>query len=253
MVGVIEAKCPRCKRIVYLQEFESITNSEESFMVILSLEGSILGVNGVSDTILGYSTQDVIGISLAEVMPPEYRETISFWLAKIRQSEGSKNPYMLAIIPIISSSGAEFKLSFAAKCVELDGRKVVLGLAEVGEHIVDKFQRRITAHLASSPRKQREAWDFIISSSGIITHSSGESLLGYKEGELLGDDILGLIKNSEIPPESLKEKIKNLESFSFRSEVKISSGTVVSAEVCFMKDYLADKNEEQGLIVAFKL
>lgn len=261
LVGIIEVKCARCKRIVYLQEFDTFTTGEESCMMTVDLDGNILSANFGVSTILGYPPEQIIGSNLDILVDESIKPVVKFWIDQIRELRQAENPYVVAVIEALTSKGEKVNLSFMAKCIELDGRLVILAIAEVGENVVDRYEKKIRSKLNPKDdarpfvqaREQREPWDFIVDHEGNILYLSGTTLLGYTQDDLVGQPIFSIVDPSISKNDQQKLLSQISQDKSFISKLKLAdkSSDIISAELCFTTDFLAKEGEE-GFIVVVK-
>lgn len=249
VVGIIEIKCPRCKRIVYLQEYSAFPSGRESFMAIVDLNGQISMVSkGVKD-ILGYQESDLVGKSLSELLQPEAVPSVGFWLDKIREISNTDNPHMVATIKFKHQDGNLVQIAFVAKSILLEGKPMVFIIVERDETALQRYSEQFIDSSTSSLRKQREVWDFIIQKDGQITESSGPSTLGYEQDALLKKSILEIFSESEknnLP--KLKEQLSAGKSFTTTAELIQSDGSTKLQDIAFTLDVLLEDQKDQYLV-----
>lgn len=248
LAGLIEVKCSRCKRMVYLQQFDSYTAEHESFMTTISLDGTILTTSqGVEDS-LGYSVADMIGKNFVEYINPKFHGAVGFWMSSIKQEEDSDSSYVSLIVPLIARDDREKIFSLLVRPTHLSGQDIYLVIGEAGLSSADAHDKKVLSKIAQKSRKQREGWDFIISSEGKVIDSSGKSKLGYGKDELSGKSFLDLL---ESPSQELIDSLKKQEAFVLTLSLKTKDSGFEKFEVCFAPDFLAEQNKP-AFIVALR-
>lgn len=248
MVGIIEAKCPRCKRIVYLQEFTSYTAERQSFMVTINTDGLILTVShGIKDS-LGYEVSEAVGSSIMEYIDPSIHEATIFWVEGLNQKGRDEGSYTSLIVPLISKGGEEKIFSLLIRPTCLNGKRAYLAVAEAGLDSAKLHDKKVISRLARDGRSQREGWDFIIDKEGLITEVSGVSRTGYLKEDLLGRSLLDIIESDT---KEVLESLNKTESFVLSLNLKTKLSKSGKYLVCFAPDFLADP-ESPAFIVALR-
>lgn len=248
LAGLIEVKCSRCKRMVYLQQFHSYTANHNSFMATATPDGTILTVSqGILDA-LGYKEENLVGKNFTDFINPKFHTATMFWLDGITRDSGEDNPYTSFILPLVSQSSEERVFSILVKQATLAGQNVYVVVAEAGLESADVHDKEVISKLAKKTRQKRESWDFIVSSTGIITEVSGGSQLGYSHGELLGKPLTNLL---ESPNEQLLSNLKNQESFVVPLSFRTKDSSLGGYEACFTPDFLAEPGSP-AFIVALR-
>jgi PAS domain S-box-containing protein len=244
-VGVIEIKCTRCKRIVYLQEYVSFSAGEASFMAILRADGLATTVNPGITKVLGYTQEEFVGSSVADFIEEGSAPILEFWLNKVQENgvQGYQLPGATTIANFRHQNGHSTELTLFIKPIELDGRTV---LFLVAENSATKLQRR-TARLAESLKdkilqSQEAKWDFIINQDGVILQSNTTTVLGYSKKELeelTGKSILSIIKDKSSSKESaILSSLKKGTEFSIKEEFKNADGKYSKQELFFGGDFI---------------
>lgn len=247
LAGLLEVKCTRCKRMVYLQQFNSYTAQQQSFMATLALDGTVLTISkGVVDS-LGYSEEDIIGKNFLEYINPNLYVSAAFWMEGI-EAEKKKTSHTSLVLPLISKSGEERIFSLLIQSTHLAGKDIYLVIAEAGLSSADSHDKKVISKLAQKSRQQREGWDFIISSAGTIEEASGKSELGYEKEELINVSFPDLL---ESPNEEFIDGIRKQESFVLDVNLKAKSAKFQKYRVCFTPDFLAEP-EKPAFIVALR-
>jgi len=208
MLGVIEVKCPRCKLLVYLQEQETFSVGQESFMAVVDpLSGVILSITKGVKTVLGYRAEEVSGRTVEELVSEDFKPAISFWLEKITTFKGTEHEQMISVLELISKEGQVVEVSFLAKVIGLSGRFLVLCVVEKGFEPVKHFKERfIKPGQKKDLDYQYHIWDFVIDTEGIIKFVSPESILGFGE-EKVGTSIFDMFADPKAEKEYVLKKM----------------------------------------------
>jgi len=248
LAGLLEVKCSRCKRMVYLQQFNSYTAQRQSFMATLSSEGTILTVSRGIEDILGYQQEALIGKNFIEYINPNLHTIIGFWLEGIELKKNDKNPYASLVLPLIAKDSKETIFSLLIRSTHLGGQDIYIVIAEAGLSSADAHDKKVLSKLAQKSRKQRESWDFIINSKGQVIDSSGKSSLGFEKDELLGKSFSGLLQS---PSKSLASSLKEQKGFILPLNLKTRSADYKEYKVCFTPDFIAEP-DKPAFIVALR-
>jgi hypothetical protein len=152
-------------------------------------------------------------------------------------------------VPLLTKDQGEKMFSILIRPAHLGGRDIYVVLAEVGKEAIDSQEQKVLSKIAQKDRKKRENWDFIIDSKGLILEVSGKSDFGYKKDELLGKD---LIKTLDLQDKDLSEQLNKQESYVFTTKLKSKDQTQKEYKACFTPDFIADPEDHQGFIVAFR-
>jgi PAS domain S-box-containing protein len=232
--------------MVYLQEFDSYTAEHQSFMTTVSLDGTILSASeGLYDS-LGYEQAEVSGTNLIEYINPKLHNAVGFWMESMSQDQGDKNPYTSIIIPLIGKDEKEHIFSLLVRPTNLSGKDFYLIVAEAGLDSADAHDKKVISKLAKKSRKQREGWDFIINTNGLIIEATRKSSLGYEKNEILNESLLDLIESDQ---KKLIEKLKVQESFVLPLKLKTKQGEPKSYAACFVPDFLADSTSPAFIVI----
>ncbi|HRV76258.1 MAG: PAS domain-containing protein [Candidatus Nomurabacteria bacterium] len=249
LAGLIEVKCSRCKRMVYLQQFNAYTADNPSFMTTMSQEGTILTVSqGLFDA-LGYAQEEVTGKSFLDFLNPKLHLTALFWIESIAENKHTNNPYSSLIVPLLTKEDEEKIFSVLIRPAHLGGKDIYIVLAEAGKEAADSQEQKVLSKIAQKDRKRRENWDFIIDDEGTILEVSGKSDFGYKKEDLIGNS---LIKTLEINDKKLSNQLKIQESYVFTTKLKSKDDKQKEYKACFTPDFIVEPGDKQGFIVAFR-
>ncbi len=248
LAGLLEVKCPRCKRMVYLQEFDSYTAEHQSFMATVSLDGTIFSVSEGLYSSLGYKQSEVLGKNLIEYINPKLHNAVGFWMENIQQNEEDKSPYTSIILPLIGKDKKEHVFSLLIRSTNLGGKDFYLIVAEAGLSSADAHDKKVISKLAKNSRRQRESWDFLVDNNGLVVECSGKSELGYEKDEVLNKSFLDLIGSDQ---KELLDKLKTQESFVLTLKLRTKHSGLINYSVCFVPDFLAEE-EKPAFIAALR-
>lgn len=248
LVGIIEAKCPRCKSIVYLQEYRAFTAGKDSMMIILSPNGTIVSTTSTIKNVLGFEAADAIGINIKDCLPGDYQEVVQYWLDKIFQITQDPEPYFSAVISIINSAGEPVPLAFFAKAVEFKGKRHILSVADSDKAVLERFVTLLSNE--TGPKnldfgRQFTAWDFSIDSKGDIIDTSPNNALNMSVDLKNKPNLISQIaKFSSQDPVYLAKSV--LSDCSKVVELEFSSPLISGKyRVCFSynKELIGEKDE----------
>ena len=249
VVGVIEIKCPRCKRIVYLQEHNTFPSGRESFMTIISMSGVINSISEGVEKVLGYQSSELIGKSLGILLQPEASSALDFWIEKINELGNSPSPNVVATLKVKNSQNQFIQVSFMAKRIMLEGIPMIFIIVEQDETALQRYTEDFVDTTHNSQRSQREIWDFVVQKDGRITNSSGTSSLGYSQNELIGKSILDIISSkSSNNISNLKQNLTQGKSFTVTLELIFADSSLATQDVAFTLDTLLNNSKNQYLV-----
>lgn len=249
LAGLLEIKCSRCKRMVYLQQFNSsYTADNQSFMVTLDDSGTILTISKGVEGALQYPAKEVIGKCLADFIDSKYHGVIGFWIEKIKQNSGEGDPYTSLVLPLISRSGQEDIFSFLVRPIHLNNRDIYIAIAEESFGQADKNNNKTISKIAQKSKQKSRAWSFVINSKGIITEVSDIEGLGYQDESLINTSILDILISYD---KSLMDKLARQEGFILPLTIRTKSSKSQEYDVCFTPDFLAGP-KESAFIVALR-
>ena len=192
LIGVIEVKCTRCKRIVYLQECESFTTSEPSFMLILSTTGEILSASdGVRDT-LGYPPEECTGNNMQQYVTRNTKVVMGFWLKKIEKLAMNSNPHLFFPLKIRHKDGSWVAFTIFAQCIGHQDKQFIFAVAEKGGEALRRYEARLKQDKITDQHKQYTAWDFAIDLQGNVIECSPLNSFGIKPSLALKKTIFEL-------------------------------------------------------------
>ncbi len=248
LTGLLEVKCSRCKRMVYLQQFNSYAADNQSFMVTIKNDGTILTASPGIFEAIGYNQQDIIGTNFINYIDPIFYKAASFWMERIDNNSSDGGSYVSFVMPLKCKDKGEKMFSLLMRSTNLGGEDIYIVIGEAGLDSADSHDRKVLSKLAKKNREQRESWDFIINPEGKIIDSSGKSELGYEKDDLKGKSFFDLLDDQN---KELKNKLKTQESFVLDLRLKLKSSSIEDYKVCFIPDFLAEP-ENPAFIVALR-
>lgn len=178
MVGVMEVKCPRCKRMVYIQEFESVTTSQPSLFMVVGLDGEILTVSDSAREVFGYTKEYAVGRNLSEVLNRNARLVMRFWLKKIAKKSPEDFVPFTSRMAIKHIDGHWITVTFFARVMDYRSRRVIFGVAELGNEPIARYAAHAIKLGNTIPTIQDDTWDFTTDRSQTILTVSCKNQLG---------------------------------------------------------------------------
>lgn len=237
--------------MVYLQQFDSYTAEHQSFMVTVGFDGTVLGSSDGLKSSLGYEQADVTGKNLVEFIDERLHSAIGFWVESMHKDQGDKNRYTSLIVPLIAKDGSERIFSLLVRPTNLSGKDIYLVVAESGLESADQHDKKVISKIKKRNRQQREGWDFIVNSKGVITDSSGKSRLGYEKEEVLNKNFTDFIKSDKLQIDQISNNLQLQTSFILTLSFKNKDSKEVRCKTCFAPDFLADPGSP-AFIVSFR-
>ena len=149
------------------------------------LQGKLLSINGHGASSIGRSTDQLMGHSLLEFIPPEYRRNLGTYLKQIIATGEAQG-----LLHLMHTDGDVRVVAYRNKLIDLPGHEpYVLGF---GVDITDqtRMEGRIRTLTRQSDSILESVGDgiFGIDLDGRVTviNSAASQMLGYKPGDLLG-------------------------------------------------------------------
>ncbi len=170
-----------------LRLLSAIVGSSDDAIMSWSLAGVLLSWNPGATQMLGYLEADILGKSVAVLMPPENTEweQITRHVAaggKVQNQQGVRRHRNGTIIPVAITCSAirdQNGNATAISCVARDIRR-----QKLQEHLVSENYQRLKLALESAALS---LWDWDIPASRVHYDEAFGKLLGYKPGELPED------------------------------------------------------------------
>ncbi|OIR13721.1 autoinducer 2 sensor kinase/phosphatase LuxQ [mine drainage metagenome] len=186
------------------EKFSSIFDSITDGVELVAMDGHIVDMNRVDYERMGYTKEEVVGKSIAQLSTPENASKVG---ARIEQI--AKSGHATFETARICKDGSIIPLEVHSRVVEIDGQKILLGISrDITER---KRQDAMRAELAAIVESSSDA---IIGKTldGIITswNKSAETIYGYSAAEIVGQPITLLAppsRHAEIY--DFTEKIRN--------------------------------------------
>ncbi|HTN38689.1 MAG TPA: PAS domain S-box protein [Arachidicoccus sp.] len=185
----------------------AIIEDSEDAIISKTLQGYITSWNKGAEQIFGYTKEEVIGKHINLLIPSERVREEDMILNRIR--EGNKMTHFETIR--LTKSGNEIPISLTASPVK-DKRGQIMGISKIARNIsYKKISEERQAILAAIVENSDDA---IISKTvdGLITswNRGAEKIFGYKEQEVIGQNISIIIPSDRIDEETVI--LKNIRS-----------------------------------------
>lgn len=251
LVGIIEVKCPRCKRIVYLQEFDTFTTGRDSGMIIINMDGILLSVNSGFSKSLGYQEGELLGKNISELVKGISQPIIEYWLRKMQSISTEPNPYVIALFALQHKDGHEVELSFFAKEIELNGKPVILVISERNKEAFKRYEAEFRSEAGLNGELHR-AWDFIINKDGQIIAANPAGVLGCLPEDSIGSNLSNYIEDGELK-ENFMKQVGSEFSYVGKGRMRNSIGEFVDVEVAFTPDHLSKDGDFDISVSLIKL
>ncbi|MGA2695409.1 MAG: PAS domain S-box protein [Terriglobales bacterium] len=180
----------------------SIVASSDDAMLSLDLSATIISWNRGAEKLFGYSAEEIIGQTIATIIPPELQEEAKEFLGGIREGRTVAREQTVRR----HKDGSRVYVSLVVSPVrDFDGR--IVGSAAVAHDISERMRAREARERLAAIVDSSD--DAIISKNldGTITawNSGAEKLFGYRASEAMGQPILMLL-----PPDRANEEAEIL-------------------------------------------
>lgn len=174
-------------------QLEAIVEESHDAIIGKTLDGIVVTWNGGATRLFGYTRDEMIGKSIAELFAPENKDELPGLLERIRKGETITDYDSIWIKKDGTKADVEFSLS------PIHAEKgLVIGTSLVGRDITEK--RKITETLRQTQEVVDSANDAIIRATldGTIVgwNQGAEKMLGYRK-----EDIVGKSASILVPPE----------------------------------------------------
>ena len=205
--------------IKHQQIEEALTESEEKYRTLIELidvgiqietvEGRILECNTAGAKIYGYTKEEMIGLTLADLVPEEFAEKLPKVITDKETTHG-------IFLPRISKKkdGTIFPTEIASKIINIGGKpRLIAYIRDItkrkeAEKKLRKARKMFASLFTSSP----EALVYVDENANIINiNPRFTELFGYTLGEIKGRNI----NDGMIHPPNKIEEGKNLDKIAF--------------------------------------
>lgn len=158
--------------------FETI----DDFMFILDIEGRIIKTNPVVERRLGYTQEELCGLSVLEVHPPERREEAGFIVGEMLAGRLESCP-----VPLFKKDGTTIPVETKVVFGKWDGKDALYGISR-------DISERLKAE--ETLRESEERWHFALEGSGdgvwdwniltdeVFFSKQWKAMLGYSVTEI---------------------------------------------------------------------
>ncbi len=206
-----------------LRNLASIFEHSNDAIITKSLEGIVTSWNKGAETIYGYSSAEIVGKSISQIIPAErYQEFLSV-MEKLRNGE------LLDLIETrrVRKDGAEIDVSLSISPLR-NALGEITGVSTIGRDISEK--KRLRRELANRETLFREittgALDAIIciDNSGKITvwNPAAEKIFGYRAEAMIGNEIHSVLA----PPQLRGSFSPGMERFALTGKGPLVGKTV---------------------------
>ncbi len=171
----------------------------QDILLIVDLDCKILKTNASIETVLGYRDEELHGVSVFKIIPPDMKEE-----AEKTRKEILANGTAVCSIPMCTKSGEVIPIETKLVVGKWDGNKAIYGLSR---DISERLQAEQTL------RKSEARWQFALESSGdgiwdwefptgkIFLSDQWKKMLGYHESQNFTQlsDWIELIHPDDLP------------------------------------------------------
>ena len=147
----------------------AISATTTDAIIVADADGKIVSFNRAAETILGYSSEEVLGKPLTVLMPERHRAAHSAGLARLRETGEARIAGKVVEIEALRQDGEEVPIELTVSILRDDGRSLFLGIAR------DVTRRR---QAEDALRHSEESFRQLV-------ERSPEPLLVYRAGFLL--------------------------------------------------------------------
>lgn len=176
--------------------------AESTNAAILVYRDKFLYVNAAAERFSGYTHDELLEKSLAELVHPEYREMIA---ARLRQRLAGDDTPLSYRIRILTKTGAERWVEISAGMIEYDGKPAGVATAfDITGHIAAEAALRATERRLTAIMENTGAVIYVKDTEGRLTlvNKEYERVFG-----LTREAIIGKV-GSELVPKEVAEKIR---------------------------------------------
>lgn len=226
------------KSIIEHQQIEeSLRESEEKYRIAVemnadaifaeTIEGRILGCNAAGAKMFDYTKEEIIGLTIADLVPEEFSKKLPKIITKKETTNG-------IFLPRISKKkdGTIFPTEIATNIVNIRGKpRLIVYIRDISEHKeAEKKLKKAREMFASLFNSSPEALVYLDEDSSIVNiNPRFTKLFGYTLGEVKGKNI----NEGFIHPPSKIEEAKKLDKiilskgyFNYESVRKKKDGTL---------------------------
>jgi PAS domain S-box-containing protein len=149
--------------------FQSLFDALDDLLFVLDRDGRILHVNPAVERRLGYSRQELLGMSAVDVHPPEDRERAATIIAEMLDGKGNVCP-----VPLKTRAGSLIQVETKVTRGEWGGQPVLFGISrditetKETENRIRKLNEELeirvaerTAQIQENERKYRDLTDLL--------------------------------------------------------------------------------------------
>ncbi len=174
------------------KQLAAIVESSDDAIIGRTLDGVIFSWNGGAERLYGYRAEEMIGQSLARIVPSDHANEMPEILARIGRGE----PVEQFETVRIRKDGARIDVSVSVSPIRDEGGAIV-GASTIARDVSDRVraERRFSELLEAAPDAM-----VIVDENGkiVIVNAQTERLFGYRREELLGERVEKLIPESVV-------------------------------------------------------
>ncbi|MEI7491518.1 MAG: PAS domain S-box protein [Bacteroidota bacterium] len=196
------------------QNFQALFDTLDDFMFILDAGGNIIRTNPVVNNRLGYKADELLGVNVLQVHPPERREEAGFIVGEMLAGRALFCP-----VPLITKDGTRIPVETRVVMGKWDDEDVLFGISR---DISERMKAEAALKMQSAAFESFAIPIIITDPEGRITWSNTSFLRqsGYSYDEIIG----------QTPGQLVKSGIQT-EDFYKELWAKIKSGKVWSGEL----------------------
>lgn len=245
MVGIIEVKCPRCKNIVYLQEYNAFTAGKDSFMVLLDPSGTVMSATPGVKGLLGFEPEEVVGLNISDGDIAETKEVTSFWIDKVFEIGETEHPYLISVAKIFNKKGKRMPFAFFAKATGLKGRPLIFAIVDADPGAIERFSKKLGTPPEEGEDCRYAIWDFVIDRTGQILEVSSNNKISAPSSARGGDIFRLLDGGADINKEDLLKMMQEGGSCVVKS---VLPGIGKLCRICFNSDFQFSENSSKYVV-----
>jgi PAS domain S-box-containing protein len=178
------------------ETLDAIIQSATDAIVTADSRGNIITWNPAAARMFGHTEGDVVGKSLAMLVPERFREAHAAGLARVVETGKTRIIGSTVQVSGLHESGAEFPIELSLATWESDGERFFSGIIrDVSERA--EMSRELTRSQQRLEAILRSANDAIVSIDQrghvVLWNTHACELFGYTEEEMLGEPLTAII------------------------------------------------------------
>ncbi len=215
------------------QNYETFFNAIDEFLFVLDEHGNIIHTNSTVLNRLGYTSEELNGISVLMVHPSERRDEAGRIVGEMLNGTADFCP-----VPLVTKSGVQIPVETRVKTGIWDGKPVIFGVTKDISRIQlseEKFSK--VFYLNPSPCGLSD----IVTGKYIEVNEAFYTLFGFDKKEVIGKSVseLGILKNEE--RQNIASRLdKNGKGINIEADLRAKNGdtkhVLISAENIYLQD-----------------